>query len=70
MADTNAVSIKLPTFWTAQPNVWFQQAEAQFTIRSISADTTKYAYIVAALDQDTASRLMDLLSNPATDNKI
>ena len=69
MTDTNAVSIKLPTFWTAQPHVWFQQAEAQFTIRGITADPTKYAYIVAALDQDTASRLLDLLSNPPTENK-
>ena len=68
MADTNAVSIKLPTFWTAQPHVWFQ-AEAQFTICGITADPTKYAYIIAALDQDTASRLLDLLSNPPTDNK-
>lgn len=69
MTETNAVSIKLPTFWTAQPHVWFQQAEAQFTIRGITADQTKYAYVVAALDQDTASRLLDLLSHPPTDHK-
>lgn len=66
MTETNAVSIKLPTFWTAQPHVWFQQAEAQFTICGITADETKYAYIVAAMDQDTASRLLDLLSHPPT----
>ena len=69
MAETNAVSLKLPTFWTAQPQVWFQQAEAQFTIRSITSDQTKYAYTVAALDQDTASRLLDLLRTPPGDNK-
>lgn len=63
------MSIKLPTFWAAQPQVWFQQAEAQFNIRNITADQTKYAYIVAALDQDTAGRLLDLLSNPPTDDK-
>ena len=63
------MSIKLPTFWNAQPHVWFQQSEAPFIIRSITADTTKYAYIVAALDQDTASHLLDLLYNPPTDNK-
>ncbi len=51
MTETNAVSLKLPTFWTAQPQVWFEQAEAQFTIHGITADQTKYAYIVAALDQ-------------------
>lgn len=69
MAETNAVSLKLPTFWTTQPHVWFQQAEAQFMIRGIAADQTKFAYIVAALDQDTASRLLDLLCSPPTENK-
>ena len=48
----NAVSLKLPAFWTSQPKVWFQQSEAQFTLRNITADDTKYYYVVAALDQD------------------
>ena len=69
MTETNAVSLKLPTFWAAQPHVWFQQAEAQFTIRGVTADQTKYAYIVAALDQDTASRLIDLLGAPPAEDK-
>ena len=68
-AAANAVPLKLPTFWTSQPQVWFQQAEAQFTIRNITADQTKYAYIVAALDQDTAGRLLDLLRAPPTEGK-
>ena len=69
MTETNAVSIKLPTFWTAQPQVWFQQAEAQFTIRGITVDDTKYAYLVAALEQDTASCLLDILSHPPREHK-
>ena len=69
MSETNSVSIKLPPFWTSQPQVWFQQAEAQFTIRCITANETKYSYIVTALDQDTASQLLDLLLRPPTENK-
>ena len=46
----NAVSLKLPAFWTSQPKVWFQQSEAQFAWRNITADDTKYYYVVAALD--------------------
>ena len=49
----NAVSLKLPTFWASQPQVWFEQAEAQFHIRQITADDTKYYYVISALDQDT-----------------
>jgi hypothetical protein len=60
----SAVAVKLPTFWPSQPRAWFVQAEAQFTIRGITQDATKYAYLVAALDQHTAERLIDALENP------
>jgi len=59
-----AVALKLPTFWPLQPQVWFAQAEAQFAIRNIESDNTKYHYVVAALDQDTASSVLSLLVNP------
>ena len=65
----DAVSLKLPTFWTSQPEVWFTQTEAQFNLRGIVADETKYYYVIAALDQETASRLMDLIGHPPVDNK-
>ena len=69
MPEENAVALKLPAFWTSQPAVWFIQAEAQFTLRNITADDTKYAYLVAALDQTTATRLLDILSNPPDNDK-
>lgn len=69
MTDVNAVAIKLPNFWNTQPAIWFTQAEAQFHIRKITDDTTKYYYIVAALDQGTASRMSDELSNPPDSEK-
>ena len=69
MAETNAVAIKLPTFWAQQPEVCFLQAEAQFHIRKITDDTTKYYHVVAALDQETSGRILSTLSSPPTDNK-
>ena len=56
VAPVQAVALKLPPFWTAQPAVWFQQAEAQFAIRGIVAEQTKYYYVLSALDQTTAGR--------------
>ena len=64
-----AVSLKLPELWTASPAIWFQQAEAQFALRHVVADETKYYYVVAALNQSTAQRLVDFLSAPPAADK-
>ena len=69
VAETNAVAIKLPTFWTQQPDVWFLQTEAQFNIRKITDDTTKFYYLVSALDQATSCRVLDVLSSPPASGK-
>ena len=71
MADgkTNAVSIKLPPFWPQRAQVWFVQAEAQFAIKGITADLTKYSDVTASLDQDSATRALDILTNPPDTNK-
>ena len=69
MAEENAVAFKFPTFWTSQPRVWFAKAEAQFVIRKITADDTKYYHVLSALDQDTATCLLDLISSLPSENK-
>ena len=69
MAVKHAISLKLPTFWTCQPQVGFAQAEAQFNIRGITVDETKYFYVLSALDQGTATYLLDLISLPPPDSK-
>ena len=67
--DTNEVALKLPAFWVDQPRVWLQQAEAQFALKNITADVTKYYYVVAALDQTTALRIVDILEDPPEHGK-
>ena len=68
-ADTNAVALKLPAFWVDHPRVWLQQAEAQFALKNITADVTKYHYVVAALDQSIALRVIDVLEDPPQHGK-
>ena len=65
----NAVSIKLPTFWAKRPNIWFAQAEAQFDIQKITQENTKYSYLVAALDEDSAIKVGDFLDNPPEEER-
>lgn len=64
-----AVSIKLPPFWHGSPAAWFIQAEAQFALRGITADETKYYHVVAILDTETAHRALSILAAPPSDNK-
>lgn len=59
-----AVAVKLPPFWKGDPLVWFAQAEAQFATRAISAEATKYAHVIAALPQEVAQDIRDILINP------
>ena len=65
----NATSIKLPEFWTEDPELWFARVEAQFATRDIRNSDTKFNYIVAALDNVTAAEVKSILVNPPTFDK-
>ena len=64
LISENEVSLKLPAFWAAEPQIWFAQVKAQFALWKIVADNMKYFYVLSALDQATASRLKNFISNP------
>lgn len=68
-ASIDSISLKLPTFWPSTPAAWFAQAEAQFSLRGITSDETKYYHVVASLDSSTASRAISILQNPPSDKK-
>lgn len=57
---THPVSLKLPEFWKTQALAWFTQTEAQFALRDITADATKYYYVVLAHGSSTAARVVSV----------
>jgi hypothetical protein len=65
----SAVALKLPNFWIKNAAAWFAQTEAQFEIRGVTQDSTRYYYVVSALDAETATRADQVILKPPTGGK-
>ncbi|XP_072375738.1 uncharacterized protein [Diabrotica undecimpunctata] len=65
------VSVKIPPFWTSDPEIWLLQVENQFALANITSNATKFNYIVANLETAYVSEVRDItVSPPATDRYI
>ena len=58
------VGLKLGTFWTDRPAVWFQQAESQFTIKKITVESTMFHHVLVALDNRTSGEVEHVIIDP------
>ncbi|CAG9773177.1 unnamed protein product [Ceutorhynchus assimilis] len=59
---------KLPPFWKENPTLWFSQ-DAMFAISRITADTTKFHYIVANFNTEPLPFVSDIITNPPAQDK-
>lgn len=63
------VQLKVPPFWKKNPKLCFLQLEAQFSTSSISAEITKFIYVVAVIESDVLDYMSDLVLSPPTFNQ-
>jgi hypothetical protein len=63
VVTVNAVAVKLPEFWTADPNTWFSQAEAAFSRSNVTASYTKYDHVLMKLPCDVVMSVRDLVNS-------
>ena len=59
-----ALSLKIPPFWTADPELWFAQVEVQFECSGIKKEETKFHHVLANLPQEVAMEVRELFVNP------
>ena len=66
-AGCSRVSVKVPTFWPANVKLFFVQLEASFRLAGITVEQTKFDHLVAALDAETLTYALDIVSNPPSE---
>ncbi|GBM50953.1 hypothetical protein AVEN_114606-1 [Araneus ventricosus] len=67
-ASVSAIAIKKTSFWSDKPELWFAQLESQFALENISVDSTKFHCVIAALNRDDLTCILDLVLNPPQTN--
>ena len=63
-----AIQIKLPPFWSKDPELWFAQIESQFATHMITVSKTKFDHVVSSLSPEFATKVCDLLLQPPAEN--
>src|SRR5690349_14979925 len=59
--SVSAVGVKLPEFWSKDPELWFIQVEHQFKLANVTADSTKLSHIVSKISCEVLQHVKDIL---------
>ncbi|GBN17997.1 hypothetical protein AVEN_246523-1 [Araneus ventricosus] len=71
--ELHKAGVKIPPFWIDKPEIWFYQVEAQFKISGITAEETKFNYLISQLDPKFVENVWGIISSDSqtkyTDSK-
>jgi hypothetical protein len=56
--------LKIPAFWTSNPEAWFAIVEGQFVLKGVTQDTMKFYHVLGSLPETTVLGLGDLMRGP------
>ncbi|XP_077508413.1 uncharacterized protein LOC144119740 [Amblyomma americanum] len=63
-SEVSALSLRLPRFSPADPQLWLAQVNSQFTIGRITTQAQKFHHVAASLPPEIATEVRDMLINP------
>lgn len=67
--DISKIAVRVPPFWPEEPEIWFANLEGQFCIAGITADSTKFYYVISQLDQQYSKEVKDIITSPPATGK-
>ena len=62
-----AIAVKLPPFWLDNIEPWLIQSESQFHLKGVVCSQTKFDYVVKAMSQSYAVKVLDFIRTPPAD---
>lgn len=62
------VSVRIPDFCPTDPEMWFSMVERSFDASGITAEATKFGYLMSALDPRYALEVRDIIVKPPASN--
>ncbi|XP_077262041.1 uncharacterized protein LOC143897329 [Temnothorax americanus] len=67
--SVSKVAIRIPPFWSDEPELWFAQLEGQFVLSGVTQDSTKYSYAISQLDSRQIKEIKDVITQPPEADK-
>ena len=61
------VNFVCPPFWSHDPALWFLSLEAQFHVKHVTSQSTKYFHVLSALPPEVISTIADIAKHPPED---